>query len=282
MVAVRGTPRSPAGRFAPRPGVPSAMTRPRSRTTTRSASAPTNFMSCSTRICVRPRSRSVLSACASLSFSAARSPAAGSSSRSSRGRWARARATESSRSCPIGSVVAANRPGQRARRARALRGPRPSRAVPRATATAVAASPRRIRRASTYGSRRRRSRARRGTRERVSPGRRPRPRRARRCAGQLVTSLPSTTMRPSSTGRNPDMQPRSVDLPAPFGPIRHVSEPLANSSVTSSTAATAPNLLVTPQHAATRRRRCRVTGAIVNVRAGAAPRRAPGQPRSGR
>ena len=43
-------------------GVPSAMTRPRSRTTTRSASDPTNFMSCSTRICVRPRSRSVFMA----------------------------------------------------------------------------------------------------------------------------------------------------------------------------------------------------------------------------
>ena len=41
------------------------------------------------------------------------------------------------------------------------------------------------------------------------------------------------------------MQPSSVDFPAPFGPIRHVSEPGANVSETSSTAATAPNDLVT-------------------------------------
>ena len=42
------------------------------------------------------------------------------------------------------------------------------------------------------------------------------------------------------------MQPRSVDFPAPFGPIRHVREPAAMSSDTSSTALTAPNAFVTP------------------------------------
>ena len=42
------------------------------------------------------------------------------------------------------------------------------------------------------------------------------------------------------------MQPSSVDFPAPFGPIRHVSEPAATSSETSSTALTAPNAFVTP------------------------------------
>jgi hypothetical protein len=42
------------------------------------------------------------------------------------------------------------------------------------------------------------------------------------------------------------MQPRSVDLPAPFGPIRHVSEPRSIRTETSSTAATEPNDFRTP------------------------------------
>ena len=43
------------------------------------------------------------------------------------------------------------------------------------------------------------------------------------------------------------MQPSSVDFPAPFGPIRHVSDPRSTASVTSSTAATAPNDFVAPR-----------------------------------
>ena len=43
------------------------------------------------------------------------------------------------------------------------------------------------------------------------------------------------------------MHPRSVDLPAPFGPMRQVSEPSTMSRVTSSTALTAPNAFVTPE-----------------------------------
>ena len=43
------------------------------------------------------------------------------------------------------------------------------------------------------------------------------------------------------------MQPSRVDFPAPFGPIRQVSEPAATSSETSSTALTAPNAFVTPE-----------------------------------
>src|SRR5688572_30647520 len=43
------------------------------------------------------------------------------------------------------------------------------------------------------------------------------------------------------------MQPRRVDFPAPLGPIRHVSEPAATSSETSSTALTAPNAFMTPE-----------------------------------
>ena len=43
------------------------------------------------------------------------------------------------------------------------------------------------------------------------------------------------------------MQPSRVDFPAPFGPMRHVSEPVATSNETSSTALTAPNAFVTPK-----------------------------------
>ena len=48
------------------------------------------------------------------------------------------------------------------------------------------------------------------------------------------------------------MQPSSVDFPAPFGPIKQVSEPGATRTVTSSTAATAPKDLPAPRasHAA--------------------------------
>ena len=42
------------------------------------------------------------------------------------------------------------------------------------------------------------------------------------------------------------MQPSSVDFPAPFGPIRHVSEPRSMRRLTSSTAATAPKDFPTP------------------------------------
>ena len=46
------------------------------------------------------------------------------------------------------------------------------------------------------------------------------------------------------------MQPSRVDFPAPFGPMRQVSEPVAMSSETSSTALTAPNAFVTPDELA--------------------------------
>ena len=82
------------------------MTRPRSRTTTRSASAPTNCMSCSTRTIVRPRCDRSCSASIRCAFSPARSPAAGSSSKSSDGCCASARAMASSRSCPSGRTAA--------------------------------------------------------------------------------------------------------------------------------------------------------------------------------
>ncbi len=43
------------------------------------------------------------------------------------------------------------------------------------------------------------------------------------------------------------MHPSSVDFPAPFGPMRQVSEPVEMPSETLSTALTAPNAFVTPE-----------------------------------
>ena len=70
---------------------------------------------------------------------------------------------------------------------------------------------------------------------------------ARRCGGHRVTSRPSTRTAPLVDARKPEMHPSSVDLPAPFGPMRQVSEPSTMPSETSSTAATAPNAFVTPE-----------------------------------
>ncbi len=63
-----------------------------------------------------------------------------------------------------------------------------------------------------------------------------RPRRARRCMGHCVTFDPLTRTTPRSTGCSPEMQPSSVDFPAPFGPIKHVSDPGKIARKTSSTA----------------------------------------------
>jgi hypothetical protein len=74
----------------------------------------------------------------------------------------------------------------------------------------------------------------------------PRPASARRCAVQSVTSSPPTRTRPVSTRMKPETQLSRVDFPAPFGPIRQVSEPRETRALTPSTAATAPNDFRTP------------------------------------
>ena len=205
-------------------------------------------MSCSTRICVRPRCFSTSKVSASLPFSPLRRPAAGSSSSRTRGRCASARATASSRSWPSGSDPAGS----------AARSSRP-------TSVSAACASSSIRRSSPHCQ---------GTRSIAST--KPvrvhewhptiafprtsrcasggvvwntvaRPADARRCAVHRVTSRPSTTTLPSSMRSRPEMQPSSVDFPAPFGPIRHVSEPRPIARSTASTAATAPNALVTPR-----------------------------------
>ena len=78
------------------------------------------------------------------------------------------------------------------------------------------------------------------------------------------------------------MQPSSVDFPAPFGPIRHVSEPRSMRRVTSSTAATAPKDLPTPCDLAGVRRtpppslQCSRTGRLLSLFVNAVPNRGVG------
>src|SRR4051812_23474044 len=71
------------------------------------------------------------------------------------------------------------------------------------------------------------------------------PRRASVCGGRRNTDFPSSSTSPRSPRTKPVTTLKSVDLPAPFGPISAVIEPSATSKVTSSTAAIAPKRLDT-------------------------------------
>ncbi|KAF5037063.1 hypothetical protein DSECCO2_568590 [anaerobic digester metagenome] len=53
--------------------------------------------------------------------------------------------------------------------------------------------------------------------------------RARRCSGQRVTSVPSTAMLPESRAWVPARQDRKVDLPAPLEPMMVMKSPCSMS-----------------------------------------------------
>src|SRR5438128_11412427 len=59
-------------------------------------------------------------------------------------------------------------------------------------------------------------------------------------------SSPLKTIRPASGWWIPESKLNSVDLPAPFGPIRQRSSPAATARFSSSTARIPPNALVRP------------------------------------
>src|ERR1700722_575444 len=65
-------------------------------------------------------------------------------------------------------------------------------------------------------------------------------------SGRFVTSRPPSVTRPASMCSKPASRRNSVDLPQPDGPRIAVSEPGATSKVTSFTARTLPNRLLTP------------------------------------
>src|SRR2546425_12106005 len=63
----------------------------------------------------------------------------------------------------------------------------------------------------------------------------------RRYAGRCEISFPSKTIDPLSERNRPVMTLNSVDLPAPFGPIKHRSSPSRTLRDTSEIAAIPPN-----------------------------------------
>src|SRR5689334_1830999 len=65
------------------------------------------------------------------------------------------------------------------------------------------------------------------------------------CGASAVASLPEMKTAPESATSSPAITRRSVDLPDPLGPSSAVSEPLATSTETSSSATKSPNRLVT-------------------------------------
>ena len=62
----------------------------------------------------------------------------------------------------------------------------------------------------------------------------------RRCGLRRVTSVPRKRMRPEVARTVPEIRWKSVDFPAPFGPISACREPASTSSVTESTARSSP------------------------------------------
>src|SRR6266852_4612734 len=71
------------------------------------------------------------------------------------------------------------------------------------------------------------------------------PRRARASGGMLVMSWPSNKTLPEVDSRSPVRQLNSVDLPAPFGPIRPRMSPCASVTEAASTALKLPKAFVT-------------------------------------
>ena len=76
---------------------------------------------------------------------------------------------------------------------------------------------------------------------------RPSPARTIRCGGRRSMRWPSSSIRPASARTKPEMQLKSVDFPAPFGPISAVIEPASTTREASSTARTPAKALLTPR-----------------------------------
>ena len=156
--------------------------------------------------------------------SASGRPAPGSSSSTNAGSVASARATPSRRSWPCGSSPADRVPVER--RAAAISSSARARAVARPGARRRAPRPRCSRERSALGTS-------------GCAGRSARSRRGRAGAGSS-RSRParSSSTLPEVGASNPVSTFTSVDLPAPFGPIRPTTSCRCSSSVTSSSACT--------------------------------------------
>ena len=227
-------------------GVPRAMTRPKSRTTTAWQTAMTRSIRCSTSSTAVSADRLVISSRRS-SISASDSPPAGSSSSSSRGWATRARASATRFLIPNASCcgMASASPGaptrssassawpRSARSSRSLRGSPPS--ADQNPARAWRCAP--IITFSSTDSRR----------NRPTPcSVRAMPSAASWCGCSRRSSAPSNRSRPGSGRTKPQSTFSSVVLPAPFGPMMPVTWRGAAASDTSSSAVSPPNRTVTP------------------------------------
>ena len=224
-----------------------------------------NPMSCSTTRIAMPVEARLRSRAANVSVSDADRPEEGSSSSSTRGWVASARATSTSRAVPVGSssvLVPAT----------ACR-PRCSMIVSVMTSglpAPVRAQRRRWRSAATRMLSLTVSDPNTSSRWKV----RARPSRANWCGRAPVTSLPSTKIRPWLGSCMPVATLNSVVLPAPFGPMRPMICPSCRSRLTLLTAVRPPKRTVTSRSSAAGRsgavrgRRPRAAGSARGPRTG--------------
>ncbi len=183
-----------------------------------------------------PVEASPRNSCAKVSVSAADRPEDGSSSSSTRGWVASARATSTSRAVPVGSSSA--------RVSATSCRPRCSMIVSVMTSglpAPVRAHRLRCRSAATRMLSRTDSEPNTSRRWKV----RARPSRANWCGRAPVTSLPSTTIRPALGSCMPVATLNSVVLPAPFGPMRPMICPSCRSRLTLLTASRPPKRTLT-------------------------------------
>ena len=204
------------------------MTVPNSSTVMRSAWFMTNSRSCSTTRIASPSARSCVNSRARPCFSRWRRPAAGSSSSSTAGWPASARAISTMRCCPSGSDPAgvwatAARPqrsiwrmaspstaASSARSARSMEASQPlwpRRCAPRATLSSTLRSPSR----------------------RTCWKVRPRPSAANARDGLPCIGWPINTTCPSVGSSTPEIMLKKVLLPAPLGPISACTSPARTS-----------------------------------------------------
>ena len=259
-------------------GVPAATTRPSAITTTRSECRMTTSMSCSTSRIVRRRSDAQVLDVLEQRASERPVDAGERLVEQEQARLEHQRAGELEQL----SLAAGERSGIVVRPSPRGRTPRAARGPCRAPAARLAAT----RAARPRGRAARRGCA--GCRAACCPGRtsptsafvswkvRTIPRRAIACGLCRKIERPSRRTSPRSARSKPVTTLKSVDLPAPFGPISAVIEPSATSNVTSLTAAEPPEPLRDLADAEQRRR------PVLSGHGGRAPRSCRTGPEGGR
>src|SRR5882724_650757 len=213
-------------------GGASAMTSPSWSATIRWASSMITRMLCSMTTSARPPACSSRTRRTSPGMVAWSTPPVTSSSSSSRGRVASARASSRRLRCPVDSP----------RAWASTRSARPTEASAWCAASRATATSAVLRNAPTMTF----SRTVMSENGRSFWKVRATPRCAISSGRSRVTSAPSRLTRPASARWKPVTRSKSVDLPAPFGPITPTSSPGATANETSRLAITPPKRLVRP------------------------------------